>query len=392
MSEPWTSRRRLLTALTCGVPDRVPINTYEMPGRDSTDWYNRQPSYAELMRFIREHTDCITNWSPRACQDTPGADPAATIVGFLGSAHPCPATIETEQVGAVLRTTTTLHTPRGDLRRVTERDPTVLTTWTIEHWCKGSDDVDRALSVAYAPMRFDASDLPRVRRELGEHGLVMTSLADPAYMVADLMSFQDYVLWLHEDTEHFAAAVDAVAPRVMQNLANMLDAAPPERAAELYRICGPEYMTPPYARPAMFARFMVPHVRAMTDLIHRRGGKVRLHCHGKIAQVLDLFFDTGVDGTDPCEPPPDGDLTLDQVKRRCLAHRVSVWGNLELKLLEQGSPQQVRDTVRHVMDQAKDGGGFVLLPTAAPINIPLSPQTEANYRVWIEAAHEFGRY
>jgi len=69
-SDGWTGRRRLLAALACGTPDRVPINTYELAGRDSLDWYNQQPGYLALMDMIREHTDCITNWNPQAIGDS----------------------------------------------------------------------------------------------------------------------------------------------------------------------------------------------------------------------------------------------------------------------------------------------------------------------------------
>jgi uroporphyrinogen decarboxylase len=142
----------------------------------------------------------------------------------------------------------------------------------------------------------------------------------------------------------------------------------------------------------MFRRFVLPHVTKMTRLLHARGAKVRIHCHGRIGRVLDMLLETGCDGIDPCEPPPDGDLPLDEVKRRCQAGGVSVWGNIELKLLEHGTPEQVRAEVRKVMDQAKAGGAFVLMPTAAPINVPLSPRTAANYRTFIEAGLEFGVY
>ncbi len=80
------------------------------------------------------------------------------------------------------------------------------------------------------------------------------------------------------------------------------------------------------------------------------------------------------------------------MKRRCQARGVSVWGNIELKLLENGTPDEVRAEVRKIMHQAREGGGFVLMPTAAPITIPLSPATEANYRAFIEAGLEFGNY
>lgn len=142
----------------------------------------------------------------------------------------------------------------------------------------------------------------------------------------------------------------------------------------------------------MFQRFIVPHVAEMIRLIHARGGKVRLHCHGRIGRVLDMILETGCDGVDPCEPPPDGDIELDDVKRRCRARGASAWGNIELKLLENGTPQEVRAEVRRIMRQAKEGGGFVLMPTAAPINVPLSPATETNYRVFVETGLELGQY
>jgi len=382
-SGAWTGRRRLLTAFACGVPDRVPINTYELAGRDTRDWYNRQPSYSSLMQLIRDHTDCITNWNPQATGDN-----YLSAEGFLGSSRPLEMEERSEVIGDCVRTTRIAHTPQGELRSVVQSVPDVHTTWQVEHWCKSLEDVDRALSVPYEPVRHDASDLPRVLGELGDHGIVMASIADPAYLVADLMSFQDFLLWASGETEHYARAVEIVAERVMENLRRQLQTC----VVDSYRICGPEYMTPPYLPPALFGRFMVPHVSRMTETIHRHGAKVRLHCHGKVGRVLDMILDTGCDGLDPCEPPPDGDLELAEVKRRCAARGVSVWGNIELKLLETGTASQVRAAVASAMKAAKSGGGFVLLPTAAPIDVPLSAKTEENYRAFIEAALEMGSY
>lgn len=379
----WTSRRRLLTALAGGMPDRVPINTYELAGRNSLDWYHTQPSYRRLMDYIRGHTDCITNWNPRAATDRYTCEER-----FLSSDFPVEIETRTETAGQFERTTRVCHTPEGDLRSVTQATADVHTTWQVEHWCKSAADVDKALSVPYQPASYDAADLVRVRGELGEHGLVMASIGDPAYLAADLMSFQDYLLWAFGETEHFARTVDILAERVFENLRRQLDCC----VLDVYRIVGPEYFTPPYLPPAMFRRFIVPHVTEMVRLIHARGSKVRLHCHGKIGRVLDMILETGCDGIDPCEPLPDGDIELDEVKRRCRARNVSVWGNIELKLLEHGTPDEVRAEVRKIMVQAKEGGGFVLVPTAAPINLPLSAQTEANYRTFIDAGREFGSY
>jgi len=242
--------------------------------------------------------------------------------------------------------------------------------------------------VPFDPPSVDASDYDRIAGEVGDHGLIMASMGDPALIVAELMSFQDFTLWVHDEPEHFARAVDVLAERASENL--RLELA--ECVVDLYRICGPEYFTPPYLPPESFARFIVPHVTKLTQQIHDAGGRVRLHCHGRIGKVLDMIFDTGPDGIDPCEPRPDGDMELDAVKRRCAERGVSVFGNVELRMLEHGTTQEVRDTVRGIFDQAKDGGGFVLMPTAGPINAPLSPKTESNYLTYIDAALEWGAY
>ena len=386
-TDRWTSRRRLLTALHGGVPDRVPVNTYEMAGYDSRCWYNRQPSYTRLMDAVRRHSDCIAMWRPVV--GDPVAD--AGYGSLLCSAYRVPMDVRSERSGNKVRKTRMIHTPCGDLQQVVVEDSELLTEWVVEHWCKSVDDVDTALSIPYQPPSadvIDASDYPRIRSEVGEHGITMACATLPAVIAADLMSFEDFTVWCYQHTEHFARCVDVVAERVIENLSRELTAC----TVDLYRVVGPEYFTPPYVSPELFGRFVVPHATVMTRMIHEHGGAVRLHCHGKIGRVLDLMLETGADGLDPCEPPPDGDIALDEAKSRCAERGVSVFGNIESKLLENGSAAQVRAEVRRVMAQAREGGGFVLMPTAAPIHSRLPATVEANYLAFIEAGLEFGAY
>jgi hypothetical protein len=71
---------------------------------------------------------------------------------------------------------------------------------------------------------------------------------------------------------------------------------------------------------------------------------------------------------------------------------MSIFGNIQLKLLEHGTPAEVDAAVRAAMDAAKSGGGFIIMPTAAPINTPLAKSTEENYLQFIESALEYGKY
>ncbi len=369
------SRQRLLIVLDGGMPDRVPISTYELVGYNSKAFENNDASYYRMMQAIREKTDCLAMWNPDSNEQ------------FLATASNVDREVQTSRMPDRDITHATIHTPQGDLTQTTIRLDNINTTWQTEHWCKSSADVDRALSIPYVPVTYSNADESRIRSEVGDGGIIMASLADPLLLAAEMMEFGEYTIWAAKETDHFARTIEILHERCMENLRRMLDVS----VVDLYRICGPEYATPPFLPASLFERFVTPYVTEMVDLIHSKGGKVRLHCHGRIKQVLDHIIATGADAIDPCEPPPDGDITLAEVKKRCNG-KMAVFGNLELKLLEHGTEQEVDDYVRDCMTSAKSGGGFVIMPTAAPINSPLAPQTERNYLRYIESALKYGQY
>jgi uroporphyrinogen decarboxylase len=281
----------------------------------------------------------------------------------------------------------TIDTPRGVLTHTSKTIDNIHTTWQVEHWCKNMDDVDKALSVPFNPLKYDISDYDRIQKEVGSNGIIMASLADPLWLAADLMEFGQYTVWAKSETEHFARTIAVMHERCMENLRRMLAV----NVVDLYRICGPEYATPPFLPPEFFKRFVLPYVTDMVDLIHSKGAKVRLHCHGRIGQVLELIKETGADGLDPCEAPPDGDITLREVKQR-VGDTMCIFGNIQLRLLECGTAHDVEYAVTECMESAKQGGGYVIMPTAAPINSPLAPKTEENYLRFIDAALKYGEY
>ncbi len=365
-----TSKERLHKTLRGELADRVPISTYELCGFNSKAFENNDSSYKTLMEYIRAHTDGITMYNPREI-----------------SAASCPSVTERWDEGDFHVVKTVLKTKSRDLIRVQKRRDAVMTTWTTEHFCKDTKDVDAWLSIPFAESTYDYSDYTRVAAELGENGIVMASVSDPACTAMELMEFGEATVWALTEPEHFKETLDEIHRRQMINLKTMLET----KTIDLYRVCGPEYITPPYLSPRHFERYVYPYIREMTGLIQRFGGKVRIHSHGKIGTVLDMIVDSGADAVDPCEAPPDGDISLYDIKQKT-KDRMTVFGNLQLKLLENGTAEQVHNEVRLCMGSAKEGGRYVIMPTAAPINRPLNKQTERNYMIFIDAALEYGYY
>jgi len=375
MAKIFTSRKRLLNTIDKKKTDRVPVSTYELCARNSRSFENNEPSYSGLMSFIKENTDAVTMWdlgSNGRFVNSSYAPDVKTDYGADGDYH-------------VRRLT--LNANGRILTQTLKWSDNVKTTWNVEHICKDMKDVDALMNLPYEPVTYDASDYPRISAETGDCGIIMSSVGDPVCSAVELMEFGDATVWALTEANHFKSVLDELHRRNMLNLKNMLET----KTVDLYRICGAEYITPPYLPPDCFEKFEYPYLCDTVKLIHKYGAKARIHCHGKIRRVLDMIIDTGADALDPCEAPPDGDITLAELKEKT-AGKLCIFGNLQLKLLECGSRDEVRDYVKNCMSSAKDGGGYIIMPTAAPINIPLSPKTEANYRTFIETALEFGQY
>ncbi len=373
-----TSRERLLAVLKGELPDRVPISTYELQPQSTASWENHEPSYAPLMAFIEQHCDTMMFAGTAGWRFAEGQ-----------------TEVETWTEGDWTHHRTLLHSPLGDLTTHHASKADVVTTWTLEHALKTPDDIDKYLALDFQLGDVDMSGFFAEQDRLGEAGILLPGVADPVCIAAEAFEMSQFLLYSITDTDKMLYFLDALGERLIEQLRLVCEAGKQSRGERfgevLFRLCGPEYVTPPYLSPKYFNRFVTRYVKPMADLIHEAGAMMRYHSHGKIRQVLDEIMATEPDGIDPLEGPPDGDIDLAELKR-LIGDRTCLFGNLQLKLLEHGTPQQVRETVIQCMQDAKEGGRYVIMPTAAPINIPLAPQTDTNYRVFIETALEYGGY
>lgn len=361
------SRQRLMNLLRREPIDRVPVSAYELVGWNPDAWENRQPAYRPLMRLIRDQTDCLY------------------MTGFPAANRAAHTTMSEWDEGERRVRRTVLHTPRGRLTALEYRTPGLNTVWRCERLLKSDEDVACYLSLPRDLEQPDLSGFATVLERLGDHGIPLVDIADPICIVAELFEFGEFMLRAFTQTEQIITLLDHVAPSVYSNLDYMLA----HGIGPLFRVIGAEYVTPPYLPPGLFERLVVRYTAPIIERMHAHGAFARLHCHGRLRQVLPLIVEMGADALDPVEGPPSGDIALGEVKR-LYGDRLILMGNLQLRDLETLPAAEMRALVRETMLAGKPGGGFVIMPTAAPIDAALSPLTERNYRIFIETALELG--
>jgi len=365
------SRERLLRSFRHEPVDRVPISTYELVGYNPEAWENNEPSYTRLMDEIRARTDCLYMAGP---DWTEADEPFREVT--------------TWREGKSQFTRIVLHSVSGPLERLVRVDDTIHTAWTLRHFLQELEDIASYLSLPYEPAKVDFSSFDDRARRLGGHGLMMLSIPDPICEAAELFSMADFLVLARTEIELTRYFLDALYERQQERLRQILAH---DVRDVVVRICGPEYATTPYLPPELFRELVTKYLIPICRQIRQAGAIPRIHCHGRIGAVIDQFAETEAMALDPLEPPPDGDIPLGEIKRR-YGRQFCLLGNIELRELENADPARIDALVRQAMTDAKAGGGFILMPTAAPINVPLSPRTEANYLQMIESAWRYGQY
>ena len=339
-------RERLMATLEGRPVDRPPVCFYELNGLDERpeddDPFNiySHPSWAPLIELTRERTDRIV------MRKAP----------FRGARDPVDDLVKTEtwfERGSRYERVS-LACGKRTLTATTRRDPDVNTVWQIEHLLKDVDDLQAFLELPQdgEPGEPDPAGVLEAEEKLGNSGIVMIDTPDPLCRAAELFDMATYTVIATTEPRLFHRLLDRFA-QVLQPRIEAIARALPGR---LWRIYGPEYASPPYLRPRLFREYVVGYDTPIVKAIQRTGGYARIHCHGRLALILDDIASTGCDALDPIEPPPQGDVTLAEVRERH-GEQMVLFGNLEASDIENLPAEDFAPRVRGALDEGTRGGG-----------------------------------
>ncbi|NLF38319.1 hypothetical protein GX586_02670 [bacterium] len=368
-------RERLMATVQGGPVDRPAVSFYEINGLDerpgNPDPFNiySHPSWQPLLDLAREKTDRIVMRGVPF--DNAPPDPLDSLTQSRTTVEAgCRRTVQTVTIG------------HRTLTARTRRDIDVNTVWTEEHLLKDVDDLAAYLS---APAQ-QFGGTPHVAHvldaetALGDTGIVMIDTADPLCLAAQLFSMAEYTVIAMTEPRLFRQLLDRFASFLLSRTEAVAKALP----GRLWRIYGPEYASPPYLPPRLFREYVCAYVTPMINSIKRYGGYARVHCHGRLHDILDDIAAMGADGLDPVEPPPQGDVELRYVRER-YGRQMVLFGNLEVSDIETLPTNLFAEKVRRALDEGTRGAGrgFVLMPSACPYGREVQPLTLRNYETII---------
>lgn len=146
--------------------------------------------------------------------------------------------------------------------------------------------------------------------------------------------------------------------------------------------------TGPLIGPALFERFLLPHLRRLIDLGHAYGLKVQLHCCGGFAPLLPALVSAGLDAVHAIQPCCHG-MDLASLKAH-FGDRLVFNGCIDSHhVLITGTPESVAGDTRAVLETMMPGGGYV---AGASHDTILEETPVANVLAMVDTVQEWGRY
>ena len=329
-----------------------------------TGFPGNDPTYDQLKAYLREHSELKAWWSSYHLEKQP------------------PREAHTERYSEEFdRLVDIIHTPKGDLRRVTlvslKSEPGMIE----ERFLKEREDAERYLSLPPRKIGGDVLSFFETDRRMGDTGIVDIGLApNPAGRIVEMFGSELFAMMTLTDRDLLHEMCRREMGIAIENVKYLLA----QKVGPYFGLEGQEYLVPPMHSPADFEEFSVKYDKPIVDLIHDGGGRVHVHCHGQIRKVFPLLLKIGADVLHPFEGPPMSDLTPAEAKALAQG-KLCLEGNIQINRMYERTPKEIADETRALIREAfSDHKGLIVCPTASPYLVGRGEQCFPQYKAMID--------
>ena len=233
-------------------------------------------------------------------------------------------------------------------------------------------------------------DVSRIREEArqydGQYAILGGDWSPFWHDAIDLLDFDGLIYQMYDEPEIVDAVMTHTADYYLGVSRRIFEAA--GDAIDIFFI-GNDFgaQTGPMLSPALFRRFVLPHLERFVDLGHEFSKLVVLHCDGSIRLLLPDMIAAGIDGIQSVQPYCTG-MELAGLKRD-FGKDMTFMGCVDTQALIEATAGEARELTLRTLDTMMPGGGFV----ASPSHDYLLPETPVeNVIVMYETIKECGEY
>ncbi|RLE94871.1 MAG: hypothetical protein DRN04_02150 [Thermoprotei archaeon] len=136
--------------------------------------------------------------------------------------------------------------------------------------------------------------------------------------------------------------------------------------------------------PRLWEKYIEPLVKEQVEVTHIYGGFYHYYDDGECMRLLPLLKDSEIDILSTLPPPPLGDADIAEAKK-IVGDKICLVGNLDIQLLRYGKPGEVLEAARRIVHETAPYLGFILGPSdGLHAHTPLE-----NVKAYVKAAEKY---
>ena len=232
-----------------------------------------------------------------------------------------------------------------------------------------------------APEDLDFGILDRAEKLLPREMKVLRYVGPVFQMAWLLMGFEQFSYKLADDPRLVRAILDRVY-RLVE--CEVEDAVSRDVVGAVWYVDDIAIKDRLMVAPQFLRETLFPRIRAIAERCRARGIPLIYHTDGNITEVLPDIIDAGVNALHPIDPTG---LDIYRFKPE-VAGQLCLMGNIDIDLLEHGTPGQVAADTRKHIELLAPGGGYVV----GSSNSVVSTSRPENYRAMLETTLTHGAY
>ncbi|MEI7903235.1 MAG: uroporphyrinogen decarboxylase family protein [bacterium] len=212
---------------------------------------------------------------------------------------------------------------------------------------------------------------------------VFGGVCEPYEYLWRIVGSENALVWMAGEPELFEAFVNRVGEFLLAFLKAEIAAAN-GRLSGMYIWGDVAYRRCMLFNPKRWRQLFKPHVKALIDECRAHGLMTVYHGCGNARDIFDDLAELGLDAYNPLEVKAGLDVV--ELKRK-YAGKLAFVGNIDVRVLEKGDPEEIRREVLYKL-QAARGGGWVFQSDHS-ISSQVAPES---YALAIQILRENGNY
>lgn len=216
----------------------------------------------------------------------------------------------------------------------------------------------------------------------GEYSL-HGEVTSPLDYLLDLLGYENGLMAMITEP----SKVEGILEKFTKGVVNMSSEMAAHPGVDAIKISSP-FAGMGFFSPEFYSQFELPYLTRVSDAIKAQGIPAYVHTCGHIHDRLEIIAESGVPGLECLDPPPIGDVELDDAFNR-IGNNMFIKGNIDsVNTLLNGTDQLIREDVENRMRIGMQNKGFIL-STACSIS-PKVPKERI--QILAKLVKEFGIY